>query len=122
MSRAVVHLGVIGLLLAGLGAALAADEAKDKATGKGKASVKKEAFGKTGDGVAVELYTLSNAAGMKAKIMTYGAILTELDAPDRDGKMTDVVLGFDNLKDYLAGHPYFGATVGRVANRIAKGA
>jgi aldose 1-epimerase len=122
MSRAVVHLGVIGLLLAGLCAALAADEAKDKATGKGKASVKKEAFGKTGDGVAVELYTLSNAAGMKAKIMTYGAILTELDAPDRDGKMTDVVLGFDNLKDYLAGHPYFGATVGRVANRIAKGA
>jgi aldose 1-epimerase len=121
MSRAVVHLGVIGLLLAGLCAALAADEAKDKATGKGKASVKKEAFGKTGDGVAVELYTLTNAAGMKAKIMTYGAILTELDAPDRDGKTADVVLGFDNLKDYLAGHPYFGATVGRVANRIAKG-
>jgi aldose 1-epimerase len=121
MSRAIVHLGVIGLLLAGLCAALAADEAKDKATGKGKASVKKEAFGKTGDGVAVDLYTLTNAAGMKAKIMTYGAILTELDAPGRDGKTADVVLGFDNLKDYLAGHPYFGATVGRVANRIAKG-
>ena len=58
---------------------------------------------------------------MKAKIITYGGIITELDAPDRDGKMGDVVLGFDNLKGYLAGHPYFGALVGRVANRVAKG-
>ena len=78
-------------------------------------------FGKTEDGTPVELYTLTNAHGMKAKIMTYGGILTELDVPDRDGKMGDVVLGFDNLKGYLAGHPYFGAIVGRVANRIAKG-
>jgi aldose 1-epimerase len=53
--------------------------------------------------------------------MTYGAILTELHVADRNGKLEDVVLGFDNLKDYLAGHPMFGATVGRVANRIAKG-
>jgi aldose 1-epimerase len=58
---------------------------------------------------------------MTAKVMTYGAILTELHVPDRDGKPADVVLGFDNLDAYLAGHPHFGATTGRVANRIAKG-
>jgi aldose 1-epimerase len=67
------------------------------------------------------LYTLTNAHGMKAKIITYGGIITELDAPDRDGKMGDVVLGFDNLQSYLAGSPYFGALIGRVANRVAKG-
>jgi len=101
--------------------AFSAEDAKKKRQGKEKASVKKEAFGKTPEGVEVELYTLINTSGMTAKIMTYGAILTELDVPDRDGKMGDVVLGFDDLKGYLAGHPYFGATVGRVANRIAKG-
>jgi aldose 1-epimerase len=118
MRRAAVYLGLAGLLLGGLGVAFAADEAKDK---KEKASVKKEAFGKTDDGAEVDLYTLTNPAGMTAKVMTYGATLTELDVPDRDGKTGDVVLGFDNLKDYLAGHPYFGSTVGRVANRVARG-
>ena len=83
--------------------------------------VAKAEFGKTPDGKEVDLYTLTNAHGMKAKIITYGGIITELDAPDRDGKMGDVVLGFDNLKSYLAGSPYFGALIGRVANRIAKG-
>ena len=77
-------------------------------------------FGKTPDGKPVELYVLTNGQ-VTAKVMTYGAILTELDVPDRDGKPGDVVLGFDNLKGYLAGHPYFGATVGRFANRIAGG-
>ncbi|HEY7311118.1 MAG TPA: aldose epimerase family protein, partial [Gemmataceae bacterium] len=121
MRKTAVCLGAAGLLLAGLCAAAGADEAKDKRDAKEKPSVKKESFGKTSDGVEVFLYTLTNASGTKAKIMTYGAILTELHVPDRDGKLADVVLGFDNLKDYLAGHPYFGATVGRVANRIAKG-
>ena len=68
-----------------------------------------------------ELFTLTNANGLVAKISTYGAILTELHVPDKNGKSADVVLGFDKLDAYLAGHPYFGATVGRVANRIAKG-
>jgi aldose 1-epimerase len=58
---------------------------------------------------------------MKAKIMTYGTIVTELWTPDRNGKLDDVVLGFDNLEDYLKGHPFFGAIAGRVANRIARG-
>jgi aldose 1-epimerase len=77
-------------------------------------------FGKTPDGQTVELYTLKNGKLM-AKVMTYGATLTELHAPDRDGKLADVVLGFDSLDGYLGKHPYFGATVGRVANRIAGG-
>jgi aldose 1-epimerase len=76
-------------------------------------------FGKTTDGTSVELYTLTNGR-VTAKIMTYGAIVTELLVPDRDGKPADVVLGFDSLADYLARNPHFGATTGRVANRIAK--
>lgn len=84
-------------------------------------SVEKSAYGKTPDGQEIDLYTLTNANGMKAKIITYGGILTELWVPDRDGKMADVVLGHDNLKSYMDGHPYFGALIGRVGNRIAKG-
>jgi len=61
-------------------------------------------FGKTPDGTPVELYTLINGK-ITAKVMTYGAILTELIAPDRAGKPDDVVLGFDTLAGYLAGHP-----------------
>ena len=70
---------------------------------------------------AVYLYTLTNDNGVVAKITNYGAILTELHVPDRNGVKADVVLGFDNLNGYLAGHPYFGCIVGRVANRIAGG-
>jgi aldose 1-epimerase len=86
-----------------------------------KATIEKTGFGKTKDGTAVDQYVLTNAKGMKAKVITYGAILTELHVPDPQGKFEDVVLGFDNLDSYLAGHPHFGATTGRVANRIAKG-
>ncbi|MGC8641389.1 MAG: aldose epimerase family protein [Isosphaeraceae bacterium] len=77
-------------------------------------------FGKTPDGTPVELYVLKNGS-IAVKVMTYGAIITEIDAPDKNGKLDDVVLGFDTLEGYLGKHPYFGATVGRVANRIAKG-
>jgi len=120
MRKTGVYLGLIGLLLGGLAAALA-DQATAKRESKEKLNVKKEAFGKTPDGVEIDQYILTNANGMTAKIITYGAILTELDVPDRDGKLGDVVLGFDNLKDYLERNPHFGATTGRVANRIAKG-
>ncbi len=85
------------------------------------ANLQKASFGQLADGTAVDLYTLTNAHGLVAKVSTYGTILTELHVPDRQGKLGDVVLGFDNLAQYLKGHPYFGATVGRVANRIAKG-
>lgn len=84
------------------------------------AGVERSAFGEAG-GKPVELYTLVNATGMKAKVITYGATLTELWVPDRNGKLGDVVLGFDSIDGYLGKEPYFGATVGRVGNRIAKG-
>ena len=83
--------------------------------------VKKSAFGKLADGTAIEQYTLRNSKGAVAKVITYGATLTELWVPDRSGKNADVVLGFDNLAGYLGEHPYFGPIVGRYANRIAKG-
>src|SRR5256885_3087107 len=82
-------------------------------------SITKSDFGKTKDGEPVELYTLTNGK-MVVKIMTYGGIITEVHAPGRDGKQADVVLGFDSLDKYLAGHPFFGAIAGRYANRIAK--
>jgi aldose 1-epimerase len=86
-----------------------------------EAKVETTKFGTLDDGTAVEMLTLTNARGATAKVITYGATLTELWVPDRSGKMGDVVLGFDNLQGYVGKHPWFGATVGRVANRIAKG-
>jgi aldose 1-epimerase len=78
-------------------------------------------FGRTADGTRVELYTLRNSSGMEATIMTYGGVVTSLKVPDKNGKLGDVVLGFDNLGDYLTNSPYFGALIGRYGNRIAKG-
>jgi aldose 1-epimerase len=89
-------------------------------TSRAAASLDKAPFG-TVDGKQIDIYTLTNANGVVAKIMNYGAILTELDVPDRNGKLDDVVLGFDNLAGYLQKEPYFGAIVGRVGNRIAAG-
>ena len=84
-------------------------------------SITTKEFGKTKEGQAVELHTLTGGSGLVAKISTYGALLTELWTSDRNGSTSDVVLGFDTLDGYLAGHPYFGATTGRVANRIKAG-
>jgi aldose 1-epimerase len=112
--------GVVGLFLWTC-ATGTADEPKEKGGSKVKASVVKQDFGKTKDGTPVDLFVLTNANGVQAKITNYGGIVTELHVPDRDGKLGDVVLGFDNLPSYLAGHPFFGAIAGRVANRIAKG-
>jgi aldose 1-epimerase len=76
-------------------------------------------FGHLPDGRPVERYTLASARGVTAEIMTYGATLLALRTPDRDGCIERITLGFDALEPYLAGTPYFGATVGRYANRIA---
>ncbi|KYF79873.1 galactose mutarotase [Sorangium cellulosum] len=70
------------------------------------------------DAQPVDIYTLTNANGLVLKVMTYGAIVTELHVPDRTGKLADVVVGFEKLDGYLTGNQFFGATVGRVANRI----
>ena len=83
--------------------------------------ISKEPYGHTPDGQAVDIYTLTNANGIEAQITTYGGIVAVLRTPDRTGKTADVVLGFDSLDGYLAGHPYFGALCGRFANRVAKG-
>ncbi len=84
------------------------------------AMVKQAAFGKTPDGQAVELYTLTNAQGMEVHAMTYGGIILSLRVPDKQGRLGDVVLGYDSLEGYLAKSPYFGAIIGRYGNRIAK--
>ncbi len=86
-----------------------------------KPMITKQPFGKTADGTPVDIYTLTNAKGMEARIMTYGGIIVSLKTPDRNGKFDDVELGFDSLEPYLKGHPFFGALVGRYGNRIAKG-
>jgi len=76
-------------------------------------------FGQTPDGQKVTLYELTNANGLRARVIDYGAILVSLEVPDKDGKFADVVLGFDDLDSYIKRNPLFGATVGRYANRIA---
>jgi aldose 1-epimerase len=84
--------------------------------------IKREPFGKTADGTPVELFTLRNIHGVEARIMTYGGIVVSLKVPDRQGKMDDVVLGYDTLDGYLKDNgPYMGALIGRYGNRIAKG-
>jgi aldose 1-epimerase len=82
-------------------------------------AVQKAPFGKTADGKAVEIYTLTNKNGLEARIMTYGATLVSLEVPDRSGHLADVVLGFDSVSPYVTGVPFYGATIGRFANRIA---
>ncbi len=85
------------------------------------AEVKRAAAGTLNDGTAVDAVTLSNAHGVSARILTYGATLQALIGPDRDGKPADVILGYDDISSY-ENHPnYFGVTVGRYANRIAGG-
>jgi aldose 1-epimerase len=86
-----------------------------------KSRIEKRAFGKTADGAAVDLYTLTNANGVEAGITNYGGIVVSLKTPDRSGKLSDIVLGYDALDGYLAKTPYFGSIVGRYGNRIAKG-
>ena len=85
------------------------------------ARVSRAAFGQTGDGAPVEMFTLTNAHGMEVKAIGYGAVITSIRVPDRHGSLDDVVLGFDSIDGYLTRSRYFGAVVGRYGNRIAKG-
>lgn len=84
-------------------------------------SIQKELFGYLSDGRAVERYRLSNSSGMQAEIISYGAAVNKLLVPDRNGKLGDVVLGYDSLESYEKGTKFFGAAIGRYANRIAGG-
>lgn len=78
-------------------------------------------FGMMPDGDTVIRYTLTNANGMQVKVLNYGGIIQSLMVPDKNGKMGDVVLGFDSLEQYIKKSPYFGALIGRFGNRIAHG-
>lgn len=81
-------------------------------------NIEKQLFGTLPDGGEVYKYILKNHNGMEVEVITYGAIITSIRVPDSEGEPGDVVLGFDNLENYLGDHPYFGAIVGRVCNRI----
>jgi aldose 1-epimerase len=83
--------------------------------------IQKRAFGKMPTGECIDEYTLTNNHGLAVKAINYGGIVTQLHAADRHGRTADVVLGFSNLDQYLAGHPYFGCITGRVAGRLTRG-
>jgi aldose 1-epimerase len=100
----------IGIGLAGAGTSSAAPSP----------TITKAPFG-TVNGQAVDIYTLTNANRMEVRILTYGGILQSIRVPDRRGRFANVTLGFDNLADYVARSPFFGAIIGRYANRIANG-
>ncbi len=118
--RAAVALVSLGIAFAGILLTLGArSQAPREKTGE--ATVEKSNFGTLEDGTVIEAFTLRNVRGAMVKVITYGGTLTELWVPDKNGKLGDVVFGFDGLKGYLGSHPYFGSTVGRYANRIAKG-
>ena len=85
-----------------------------------KTNVTKQAFGHTADGTPVDVYTL-NDGKVEARITNYGGIIVSLRTPDRNGKLADIVLGYDSFDGYIANPAYFGAIIGRYANRIAHG-
>ena len=124
MSRVTVFVavGIVGMLLGGVASAADPQPAQEKSTTM-QAPVATP-FGTLPDGRSVNLWTLEVPGGWKATISEYGAILTSLHVPAKEagGAPVDVVLGFDSVEPYGKGHPYFGATCGRVSNRIAKGA
>jgi len=83
------------------------------------AAIDRASYGSTSDGRAVEHYTMRNAAGLSVSFMSYGGTITRIEAPDRCGKLADITLGFPSLGGYEnARAPYFGALIGRYANRI----
>ena len=85
------------------------------------ASLARAPFGTLPDGTPVELFTLTNVKGVEVRAMTYGGIIVSLKVPDRQGRLDDVVLGYDNVDGYVRNNsPYFGAIIGRYGNRIGK--
>lgn len=82
--------------------------------------IKKEKWGNV-DGKDISLFTITNQNGIIIKLCNYGGIITSISTPNKEGRLDDIVLGYDKLDDYIKEHPYFGAIVGRYANRIAKG-
>jgi aldose 1-epimerase len=132
-------LGLAAMMAIAVGGSLAATQASaatsKPAGGGGGLSVSKQYFGSTiepytGKNTAVYRYTLKNAKGMSVQVLTFGGIIQDINVPDKHGHVTDVTLGFKTLQDYVTedsppvtanGGPYFGETIGRYGNRIAKG-
>src|SRR6185437_9389229 len=113
------HLNMINRILLLTGAACAVGLAGCATSHRVSTDV--QPFGTTTNGEAVNVYTLHNSKGCEARILNYGGIVVSLTMPDRDGKLGDVVLGFDNFAPYQSNSPYFGALIGRYGNRIANG-
>jgi len=109
------------LIAAGLASAVFLASCGKEQGGAAKLGVEVAPYGKMPDGTAVSLYTLTNDKGLRVKLTNYGAITVGVEVPDKAGKVTDVTLGYDTLDGWLKSTSYFGATVGRYANRIAKG-
>ena len=101
-------------------AAGAADKLTAMGEHHGKLEIRKDPFGTTPDGQKVDVYTFTNGR-MTISMLTWGATIQRVETPDRRGRTENISLGFDNLPDYAALSPYFGATIGRYGNRIAKG-
>mgnify|MGYP000077962032 CR=1 FL=1 len=83
--------------------------------------IRTERYGYLADGREVTLYTITNRNGLRVRLIDYGAITVSVELPDRHGELEDVTLGYDTLQGWLDNRPYFGATIGRCANRIARG-
>jgi aldose 1-epimerase len=109
------------LLTATLGAAALVGCMQVSKASLQKGQLRVQPFGQTKDGVVVNLYTLINNKGAEVGICNYGGLVIFLKVPDRNGRTGDVVLGYENLTNYLNDTPYFGALIGRYGNRIAKG-
>ena len=104
------------------GQTLNKDSATDSTKGDNAVKAEENLYGKTVDGKEVQIFTLTNNSGTVAKLTNYGAILVSLETADKNSKIADVTLGFDTLDGWVKSNdPYFGTTVGRVANRTAKG-
>jgi aldose 1-epimerase len=117
-----VTLGLV-LRVVGAGAALLAGQAlsaaADSSKGTSMIRIQEQDYGTMPDGTAVKLFTLRNEHGMTVKVMSFGAIITEIQVPDRAGKFANVLLGADRWEAYAKGFPASAAVIGRVANRIA---
>ena len=109
---------LVALLFLIAGCKAGKNEGQSTAKKNPKCKVEKSFFGFMPDGASVSLFTLINESDIVIKITNYGGIITEIHTPDRDGKPGNIALGFDNLDQYLAGHPNFGALIGRYGNRI----
>ena len=118
--RLVWALGCVAGLATGCQPKAPANEPQPKESAT-KMNLEEAPFGKTPTGVAVAVYTCTNANGLVIKLINYGAIFTAVEIPDREGKLANVTLSFPSLAGYQDKSPYFGATIGRYGNRIAKG-